>query len=115
MCGDLDDDSDVDLADFARFAPAKHTANRSVRPPGCDEDTWLRADCDFLTERARFSFSTDGTRFTTMGPPFAMIFQLKTFQGVRYALFEYNARGATGGDADRVELRRQGAAAQGNR
>ena len=61
---------------------------------------WLRAECDFLTEEARFSYSTDGTAFTTLGPPFGMIFQLKTFQGVRYALFAYNARGAAGGWAD---------------
>jgi xylan 1,4-beta-xylosidase len=61
---------------------------------------WLRADCDFLTEQARFSFSTDGATFTTMGPPFATIFQLETFQGVRYALFHYNARGVAGGYAD---------------
>jgi beta-xylosidase len=61
---------------------------------------WLRADCDFLTEQARFSYSLDGTTFTTLGPPFGTIFQLKTFQGVRYALFSYNARGNPGGYAD---------------
>jgi xylan 1,4-beta-xylosidase len=61
---------------------------------------WLRADCDFLTEQSRFSYSTDGTDFTTLGPPFATFFQLKTFQGVRYALFHYNARGVAGGYAD---------------
>jgi len=66
---------------------------------------WLRADCDFLTEQSRFSYSTDGTNFTTMGAPFATFFQLKTFQGVRYALFEYNARGVTGGYADFDEMR----------
>jgi beta-xylosidase/S-formylglutathione hydrolase FrmB len=61
---------------------------------------WLRVDGDFLTERATFSYSTDGTRFVPLGKPFGMIFQLKTFQGVRYALFSYNARGAAGGYAD---------------
>jgi hypothetical protein len=61
---------------------------------------WLRADCDFLTERATFSYSTDGARFVPLGAPVATIFQLKTFQGVRYALFHYNAAGAAGGYAD---------------
>ena len=28
---------------------------------------WLRADCDFLTEKARFSYSTDGKRFEPLG------------------------------------------------
>src|SRR5439155_13419018 len=41
-----------------------------------------------------------GAHFTPLGAPVATIFQLKTFQGVRYALFHYDARGATGGYAD---------------
>ena len=61
---------------------------------------WLRAHCDFLTERARFGYSTDGKTFTPLGGEFVTIFQLKTFQGVRYSLFHYNDRGAPGGWAD---------------
>jgi beta-xylosidase len=61
---------------------------------------WLRADCDFLAERCSLSYATDGRRFTPLGAPVATIFQLKTFQGVRYALFHYDARGAAGGYAD---------------
>jgi hypothetical protein len=61
---------------------------------------WLRARCDFLTEKARFGYSTDGETFTPLGAEFVMIFQLKTFQGVRYSLFHYNDRGAPGGWAD---------------
>jgi hypothetical protein len=60
----------------------------------------LRADCDFLVERCALSYAIDGARFTPFGAPVATIFQLKTFQGVRYALFHYNARGAAGGYAD---------------
>lgn len=61
---------------------------------------WLRADCDFLTEQSTFSYSTDGTHFVAIGKSFGMLFQLKTFQGVRYALFHYNARGTAGGYVD---------------
>jgi hypothetical protein len=61
---------------------------------------WLRADCDFLVERCALSYAGDGTHFTPLGAPVATIFQLKTFQGVRYALFHYNARGTAGGYAD---------------
>ena len=61
---------------------------------------WLRADCDFLTEQARFSYSVDGKRFIDIGGAWTMVFQLKTFQGVRYALFHYNVTGAEGGYAD---------------
>ncbi len=61
---------------------------------------WLRADCDFLTERARFSYSFDGITFTPIGDEVALIYQTFTFQGVRYALFNYNTTGAEGGSAD---------------
>jgi xylan 1,4-beta-xylosidase len=61
---------------------------------------WLRADCDFLTEQAGFSYSLDGKTFQPIGAPFTMVFQLTTFQGVRYALFNYNTQGKEGGHAD---------------
>ena len=61
---------------------------------------WLRAHCDFLTEKARFSYSTDGKAFAPLGDEFTMIFQLKTFQGVRYSLFHYHSGAAPGGYAD---------------
>ena len=50
----------------------------------------LRVQCDFLTELATFSASEDGETFTPLGGEFTMIFQLKTFQGVRFALFGYH-------------------------
>jgi beta-xylosidase len=70
------------------------------RVPFPGSRVWLRAHCDFLTEKARFSYSADGKTFTALGGEFVMIFQLKTFQGVRYSLFHYNDRGAPGGQAD---------------
>jgi beta-xylosidase len=61
---------------------------------------WLRAECDFLSEKARFSYSVDGENFVRIGGDFTMIFQLTTFQGVRYALFNYNTQSRQGGTAD---------------
>ena len=76
------------------------STDRTARRPLSATRVWLRADCDFLTEQARFSYSTDGKRFEPLGDAFTMVFQLKTFQGVRYALFHYNLLGAAGGWAD---------------
>ncbi len=76
------------------------TTGDSARVAITARRVWLRADCDFLTERATFSYSTDGVRFESLGTPFTLVFQLKTFQGVRYALFDYNTLGADGGYAD---------------
>jgi beta-xylosidase len=61
---------------------------------------WLRVKCDFLTEKARFSYSLDGEKFKQFGDEFTMIFQLRTFQGIRYSLFHYNTGGDLGGYAD---------------
>lgn len=57
----------------------------------------LRARCDFLRETAQLSWSCDGASFRPLGAPLDMVFQLKTFQGIRYALFAY---GDGGGHAD---------------
>src|ERR1035437_7056946 len=84
---------------------------------------WLRVQCNFDTEIAKFSYSADGKAYKPLGPDFVMAFQLTTFQGVRYALFNYNTGGAPGGQADfnffTVDeprpRRRRGAALRANR
>jgi beta-xylosidase len=61
---------------------------------------WLRADCEYLTQLARFSFSTDGASFQTVGEPFRMVGIGMVFQGVRYALFSFHSGEGEGGFAD---------------
>jgi hypothetical protein len=61
---------------------------------------WLRAACDFETEKALFSYSVDGIHYTPLGDTCTMVFQLRTFQGVRYSLFNYNTLNTAGGWAD---------------
>jgi xylan 1,4-beta-xylosidase len=72
---------------------------RSERRPVTGNRIWLRADCDYITERATFSYSTDGRGYSRLGEPFTLVFQLGTFQGIRYTLFSYHQRGAEGGTA----------------
>jgi beta-xylosidase len=60
----------------------------------------LRASGDYDADEARFSFSIDGRRFEAIGDPVRLPYQLKTFQGTRYALFAWNRAGAEGGHAD---------------
>ncbi len=68
--------------------------------PLLSERVWLRAHCDYLTEKATFSYSLDGRAFEPFGAEFTMIFQLVTFQGTRYGLFNFNTLGIEGGYAD---------------
>ncbi|MCW3846333.1 glycoside hydrolase 43 family protein [Sphingomonas sp. LB-2] len=74
--------------------------DQAVRVKMAGTRIWLRADCDFLTERARFSYSFDGVAFTPIGDEVVLIYQTFTFQGVRYGLFNYSTTGAEGGFAD---------------
>ncbi len=61
---------------------------------------WLRVSCDFDTDKASFAYSTNGTEFNNLGEEFTMVYQLRTFQGVRYTLFNYNTGEQDGGFAD---------------
>lgn len=61
---------------------------------------WLRARCAFDTDEGTFSYSVDGTTFQPFGDTLLMPYQLKTFQGVRFALFNFNTTGVAGGSAD---------------
>ncbi|MFA0964973.1 family 43 glycosylhydrolase [Roseivirga sp. BDSF3-8] len=61
---------------------------------------WLRVHTDFDSDTAQFSYSLDGKRYEAIGGKIVMPYQLKTFQGVRYALFAYNETHTDGGHAD---------------
>jgi xylan 1,4-beta-xylosidase len=60
----------------------------------------LRATGDYEKDITQFSYSTDGNSFTNIGDSVRLPYQLKTFQGSRYALFAYNTSGKDGGYAD---------------
>ncbi len=57
---------------------------------------WLAVHCDFNTNLAQFSYSTDGRHFTDLGDKFPMHFTLATFQGERFGIFDYNPTGGSG-------------------
>ncbi|NLH15057.1 MAG: glycosyl hydrolase 43 family protein [Phycisphaerae bacterium] len=84
----------------APAAPAAQANPPTMGPTNPPQHLWLRVTCNFDTDQAIFSWSTDGKEFTPLGKPFTMTFQLRTFQGVRPALFNFNISGQPGGYAD---------------
>ena len=78
----------------------EQTERKTNRAAVSATHVWLRVACNFDSEEALFSWSSDGRQFTPLGEPFTMAFQLITFQGVRLALFNYNTTGKPGGYAD---------------
>lgn len=83
-----------------RGAPPAPLAPPSLGPTNPPARLWLRVACNFDTDEAVFSWSADGRQFTPLGKPFTMTFQLRTFQGVRPALFDFNTAGRAGGFVD---------------
>jgi beta-xylosidase len=61
---------------------------------------WLRADCEYTTQLARFSYSTDAKTYQSISEPFRMVTIGVTFQGVRYALFSFHRGDGEPGFAD---------------
>lgn len=61
---------------------------------------YLRVTGFFDCDMAQFSYSLDGHTFINIGDSVCMPYQLKTFQGTRYALFAYNTEGRNGGYAE---------------
>ena len=53
------------------------------------KNIWLRMDCDFTTDTARFSYSLDGVNFNKFGSDFHMIFSMDHFTGNKFAIFNY--------------------------
>ena len=60
----------------------------------------MRVHCNFDTDKARFSYSTDGKTFQLLEDSTIMPYQLRTFQGVRFALFNFNTNNTEGGYPD---------------
>ncbi|MHB1034334.1 MAG: beta-xylosidase family glycoside hydrolase [Pirellulales bacterium] len=83
-----------------RGAPTAPPKPPTMGPANPSSHLWLRVACNFDTDEAVFSWSVDGKQFTPLGKPFTMTFQLRTFQGVRPALFNFNTSGQPGGYAD---------------
>lgn len=75
-------------------------ANKVNREKITTQRLWLRVHCNFDVDKAQFWYSTDGSNFKKMGDSVIMPYQLRTFQGIRYALFNFNTAGTDGGYAD---------------
>jgi xylan 1,4-beta-xylosidase len=74
--------------------------NQTIERPLSSVRVLLRATGDFDNDIAHLSYSVDGKDFTAIGDEIRLPYQLKTFQGVRYALFAFNSMGREGGYAD---------------
>jgi len=72
---------------------------KNIDKPITSPRVYLRAFGNFDDDIAQLSYSQDGKTFEKVGDSIRLPFQLKTFQGTRFALFAYNTKGTEGGYA----------------
>lgn len=73
--------------------------HKTIEQPLPAPHIYLRAYGNFDADIAQLSYSNDGKQFTDIGDSIRLPYQLKTFQGTRFALFAYNTKGLEGGYA----------------
>lgn len=78
---------------------------KTIEQPLTSGKIYLRIWGDYERDIAIFSFSPDGQTYTNIGDSLRLGYQLKTFQGSRYALFAFNTAGKEGGYADFDEFK----------
>ena len=74
--------------------------NKTIEQKLTSSKISLRITGNYDTDIAQISYSIDGNSFVNIGDSIRLPYQLKTFQGSRYALFAYNTEGKEGGYAD---------------
>ena len=74
--------------------------NKEVVKPLDKKVVWLRLWGDYDKSQLQYSYSLDGKNWENIGGQMISPYQLKTFQGVRVALYAFNKKNVNGGVAD---------------
>ena len=74
--------------------------NKEVVLPLDKKVVWLRLWGDYDKSQLQYSYSLDGKNWENIGEQMISPYQLKTFQGVRVALYAFNKKNVNGGVAD---------------
>ena len=74
--------------------------NKEVFKPLDKRVVWLRLWGDYDKSQLQYSYSLDGKNWENIGEQMISPYQLKTFQGVRVALYAFNKKNVNGGVAD---------------
>lgn len=76
-----------------------------LKPIAKNKVVWLRLWGDYDKSQLQYSYSLDGKTWENIGEQMLSPYQLKTFQGVRVALYAFNKAGVNGGVADLMTSR----------
>ena len=74
--------------------------NKEVMKPLDKKLVWLRLWGDYDKSQLQYSYSLDGKNWDNIGEQMVCPYQLKSFQGIRVALYAFNKNEQNGGVAD---------------
>ena len=78
----------------------QNTNKEVLKPLAKSKIVWLRLWGDYDKSQLQYSYSLDGKNWENIGEQMLSSYQLKTFQGVRVALYAFNKKNVNGGVAD---------------
>ena len=78
----------------------QNTNKEVLKPLAKNKVVWLRLWGDYDKSQLQYSYSLDGKNWENIGDQMLLPYQLKTFQGVRVALYAFNKKDVNGGVAD---------------
>ena len=78
----------------------QNTNKEVLKPLAKSKVVWLRLWGDYDKSQLQYSYSLDGKTWENIGEQMLSLYQLKTFQGVRVALYAFNKKELNGGVAD---------------
>ena len=78
----------------------QNTNKEVLKPLAKSKVVWLRLWGDYDKSQLQYSYSLDGKNWENIGEQMLSSYQLKTFQGVRVALYAFNKKELNGGVAD---------------
>ena len=78
----------------------QNTNKEGLKPLAKSKVVWLRLWGDYDKSQLQYSYSLDGKNWENIGEQMLSPYQLKTFQGVRVALYAFNKKELNGGVAD---------------
>ena len=78
----------------------QNTNKEVLKPLAKSKVVWLRLWGDYDKSQLQYSYSLDGKTWENIGEQMLSPYQLKTFQGVRVALYAFNKKELNGGVAD---------------
>lgn len=87
---------EVRMCDGLKYLVMSDRGEEKARVPLHKDKVFLRTDCDFSCDQARFYYSLNGRKWFPLGDSFKMIYNLVHFMGNRLVIYNYATKSIGG-------------------